>query len=171
MKVLRRLLSASIGLLMFNGVFSQQAVPVYPKITGYIGIMHPLVTITGKDQPHYNFDGAYVGGMPFGINVWKSPKFGFSMEFVPFIRASEGHSKANNFLFHPGVLFGLGKGFTLATRAAFETSGRFGFTPVINKIVKKNPHNSYYVSVPVPARFGNDQPASLGVGFQFGIIF
>jgi len=64
------------------------------------------------------------------------------MEFVPLIRAGNGTSKMNNFLFHPGALFGLGKGFTLATRAAFETSGRYGFTPVLNKIVKKRVHTS-----------------------------
>ncbi len=93
------------------------------------------------------------------------------MEFVPYIRSANGTSKMSNFLFHPGALFGLGKGFTLATRAAFETSGRYGFTPVLNKIVKRNSQCSYFIAVPVPARFGNDLPASLTIGFQFGIIF
>ena len=142
----------------------------YPKVTAYVGILHPLVTYS-KEEVHKNFDGAYVVGMPTGINIWKSAKIGFSMEFVPLIRAANGNSKMNNFLFHPGALFGLGKGFTLATRAAFETSGRYGFTPVLNKIVKKGQSCSYFVAVPVPVRFGNDQPTSLTVGFQFGIIF
>ena len=143
----------------------------YPKITGYVGILHPLVTVTDGDKPHYNFDGSYVVGMPTGINIWKSARIGFSMEFVPLIRAANGTSKMNSFLFHPGALFGLGKGWTLATRAAFETSGRYGVTPVLNKIVKKNAGSSYFVAVPVPARFGNDLPAAVTVGFQFGIIF
>ena len=77
----------------------------------------------------------------------------------------------NNFLFHPGVLFALGKGYTLATRAAFETAGRYGLTPVFNKVVKRSKTTSYYVAVPVPARFGNSQPAILGLAFQFGISF
>jgi hypothetical protein len=155
-----------------NQAFCQQpATTNYPKITGYVGILHPLVSYISNDKPHYNFDGAYVGGVPTGINIWKSAKIGFSMEFVPFIRAAGNTSKMNNFLFHPGVLFGLGKGFTLAARAAFETSGRYGVTPVLNKIVKKNKASSYFIAVPVPARFGNDMPSSIGVGVQFGIIF
>lgn len=162
------------GLLIsffYSRAFAQQPPATYPRIMGYVGILHPLVTFTDGDQPHYNFDGAYVVGMPTGINIWKSSKIGFSMEFVPLIRAANGTSKMNNFLFHPGALFGLGKGFTLATRAAFETSGRYGFTPVLNKIVKKNTGSSYFIAVPVPARFGNDLPATLTIGFQFGIIF
>ncbi|MGN6439929.1 MAG: hypothetical protein ACTHMM_25605 [Agriterribacter sp.] len=152
-------------------VLGQQQQTSYPKITGYVGFLHPLVSYGKSSQPHYNFDGAYVAGLPTGINIWKNNRFGFSMEFVPLVRASNGTSKVNTLLFHPGALFALGKGFTLATRAAFETSGRFGFTPVLNKIVKKNKHSSYFVAVPFPARFGNDQPASFTVGFQFGIIF
>ncbi|MBO9201927.1 MULTISPECIES: hypothetical protein [Niastella] len=148
---------------------AQQPV-TYPKINAYVGILHPLVTYS-SDEPHYNFDGAYVIGMPTGINIWKTAKIGFSMEFVPLIKAANGTSKMSNFLFHPGALFGLGKGFTLATRAAFETSGRYGLTPVINKIVKKSQGCSYFVAVPVPVRFGNDLPASLTIGIQFGIVF
>ena len=143
----------------------------YPKITGYVGILHPLVTFGHNEKPHYNFDGTYVVGLPTGINIWKSPTIGFSMEFVPLIRATNSTSKMSNFLFHPGALFGLGKGFTLATRAAFETSGRYGFTPVLNKIVKKNRNSGYFIAVPVPVRFGNDLPNSVTVGFQFGITF
>ncbi|UYQ95682.1 hypothetical protein MKQ68_11270 [Chitinophaga horti] len=149
---------------------SASAQQTYPKITGYVGILHPIVTF-GNDVPHYNFDGAYVVGMPTGINIWKSSRVGFSMEFVPTIRAIDGTSKMSNFLFHPGALFGLGHGFTLATRAAFETSGRYGFTPVLNKIVIKGKQCSMFMAVPVPARFGNDQAAAVGVGFQFGITF
>jgi hypothetical protein len=93
------------------------------------------------------------------------------MEFVPLIRAENGTSKVNNLLFHPGVLFALGKGFTLAGRAAFETSGRYGITPVLNKTVIKNKNSSYFIALPLPVRFGNDKPTSLTIGFQFGIAF
>ncbi|MCF3110890.1 hypothetical protein LL912_19045 [Niabella sp. CC-SYL272] len=141
------------------------------KVRGYVGILHPLVTYSKNAVPHYNFDGAYTVGLPAGINLWKSENIGFSMEFVPLVRVVNGTSKMNNFLFHPGALFALGNGFTLATRAAFETSGRYGFTPVLNKVVRKNKGSSYFVAVPVPARFGNDQPASLSVAFQFGVAF
>jgi hypothetical protein len=149
----------------------QQHSVTYPKIAAYVGILHPLVTYSNNSKPHYNFEDAYTVGMPIGINIWKNPKVGFSVEFVPLIRTADGLSKMNNFLFHPGALFALGNGFTLATRAAFETSGRYGFTPVLNKIVRKGKQVNYFVAVPVPARFGNDLPASLTFSFQFGIIF
>jgi hypothetical protein len=143
---------------------------VYPRIAAYVGIIHPLV-IADKNGTHTNFDGFYTVGMPTGINVWKTAKVGFSFEVVPFVRAENGISKMNNFLFHPGVLAALGKGFTFVGRAAFETGGRYGFTPIINKVVKKNKHSNYFVAIPVPVRFGNDKPASATVAFQFGLGF
>lgn len=161
-----------------NPCFSQQAghtnptpsTVIYPKITGYVGIIHPIVTFS-DGETSTNFNDSYTVGMPTGINIIKSDKIGFSAEFVPFIRTENGVSRMNNFLFHPGVLFPVGKGFTLVGRAAFETSGRFGVTPVFNKVVKKNKNSSYFIAVPMPLRFGNDRPTSFTLGFQFGIAF
>jgi hypothetical protein len=157
-------------LLFISSSIAQQATTTYPKISGYVGIVHPIVTFS-KEGTVTNFKDFYIGGLPTGINIWKSAKIGFSAEFVPFIRADKTGSKMNNFLFHPGVLVSLGKGWTFAGRAAFETMGRYGFTPVINKIVKKNKNSGYFVAVPLPVRFGNEHPASFAIGFQFGITF
>jgi hypothetical protein len=74
-------------------------------------------------------------------------------------------------LIHPGVLWALGRGFTFAGRAAFETSGRYGFTPVLNKVIVKNKNSSYFIAVPLPVRFGNNHPANATIGVQFGISF
>ena len=151
--------------------FGQAPPPItYPKVAGYVGVIHPLVTFS-KDGTTTNFDGYYVVGMPTGINIWKSAKIGFSVEFVPFIRAERGMSRMSNFLFHPGILVALGHGFTFAGRAAFETSGRYGFTPVLNKAIIKNKTSNYFVAVPMPVRFGNNHPASLTLGLQAGIAF
>jgi len=157
-------------LFLFHNANAQQAAATYPKITGYVGIMHPIV-IFSKDETTTNFKDYYVGGLPTGINIWKTDKIGFSAEFVPFIKADSTGSKMNNFLFHPGILVALGRGWTLAGRAAFETSGRYGFTPVINKIVKKNKNSGYFIAVPLPCRFGNNHQATYAIGFQFGITF
>ncbi|MDB5014099.1 MAG: hypothetical protein JWQ25_2301, partial [Daejeonella sp.] len=126
--------------LLFILSFASKAQPTppappqtYPKITGYVGILHPIVTFN-KHETHTNFSDYYVGGLPTGINIWKTAKVGFSMEIVPTIRAENGVSKMNNLLFHPGILLALGNGFTFAGRAAFETSGRYGLTPVLNKV-------------------------------------
>jgi hypothetical protein len=140
----------------------------YPKVNMYMGVLHPLVTFS--DQPTVtNFDTYYVVGFPTGVNLWKSSKTGFSIEVVPSIRADREGSKMNNVLFHPGVLVGLGKGFTFAGRAAFETSGRYGFTPVLNKVFKTKSGN-YFLAVPLPVRFGNNHSASFTIGFQFGVV-
>jgi hypothetical protein len=142
----------------------------YPKITGYVGVLHPIVTFDSNGS-HTNFKDSYTVGMPTGINIWKSAGVGFSMEMVPTIRAENGTSRMSNFLFHPGILLALGKGFTFAGRAAFETSGRYGLTPVLNKTLIKNKNTSYFAAVPLPLRFGNDRPTSFTIGFQFGIAF
>jgi hypothetical protein len=143
---------------------------VYPKITGYFGILHPIVTVS-KDETNVNFRDYYAVGFPTGINIWKNEKIGFSFEIVPNIKEDQGTSKVTNILFHPGVLVALGNGYTFAGRAAFESSGRYGVTPVFNKTIIKSNSCSYFVAVPLPLRFGNDHPATFTVGFQFGIAF
>lgn len=155
--------------VMLKG-FTSFSQTTYPKIVGYFGIMHPIVTIN-EDETTVNFRDYYAVGFPTGINIWKNEKIGFSFEVVPNIKEDQGTSKVTNLLFHPGVLVSLGKGYTFAGRAAFESSGRYGFTPVFNKTIIKNTSCSYYVAVPLPVRFGNDHPASFTVGFQFGIAF
>ncbi|GAB3281806.1 hypothetical protein GCM10027347_57670 [Larkinella harenae] len=139
-------------------------------MAGYLGVLHPLITWneTGRET---NFDRYYAVGFPIGLNLWKTKQLGFSVEVVPTVRAEKGTSRVANVLFHPGVLVNLGHDFTLATRLAFETSGRYGFTPVLNKIVRKGPTNSYFVAIPLPVRFGNEHAASVTLGFQFGIVF
>ncbi len=149
---------------------TQAPVQVYPRIAAYVGIIHPIVTFDNNGT-HTNFKDFYTVGMPTGINIWKSSKVGFSFEAVSFVRTENGVSKMNNFLFHPGVLAALGKGYTFIGRAAFETSGRFGFTPILNKVVKKNKHSNYFLALPFPVRFGNDRPVSFTAAFQFGLGF
>lgn len=158
--------------IISSATFAQHTsqVQTYPKITGYVGILHPIVTFSSEGTDT-NFGEHYVVGMPTGINIWKSAKIGFSAEFVPTIRAENGTSKMANFMFHPGVLVALGKGWTFAGRAAFETSGRYGLTPVLNKTVIKGKSSSMFAALPLPLRFGNNRPATFTIGFQFGLAF
>ena len=142
----------------------------YPRVAGYMSVVHPIVTFN-KYEAAYNFSHGYTVGFPCGVNVLTSDRTGFSFELTPFIRSTNGVSKSSNFLFHPGVMFRYPKGFTLITRMAFETEGRYGATLVFNKIVVRSKTHNYFVAVPVPLRFGNDKPASIGVAFQFGITF
>lgn len=150
-----------------SSVFSQST---YPKITGYFSVMHPIATFSNEETT-VNFRDYYAVAFPTGINIWKSSKIGFSFEIAPNIKAEDGISKVNSVLFHPGILVALGHGFTFAGRAAFETNGRYGVTPVITKSVIKNANSSYYVSIPFPVRFGNDHPTTFSAGLQIGIAF
>lgn len=151
-------------------VQAQNEKETYPKITGFVGIIHPLVTLTSSDITT-NFKDYYTVGMPIGINIWKNDKIGFSFEIVPTIKSDSDISKVNNILIHPGVLVRLKKGYTFTGRIAFETSGRYGFTPVLTKIIKKYSDHNYYISVPMPVRFGNNHDSSLTIGLQVGIGF
>lgn len=144
--------------------------PTYPRMVGYLGVLHPLVTVD-EHGSETNFSNYYVVGFPIGLNLWKTKQFGFSVEVVPLIRAQDGTSRVANVLFHPGVLVNLGHNFTFAGRLAFETSGRYGITPVFNKIVHHGQTLNYFVAVPLPIRFGNDRPTSATIGLQFGIVF
>lgn len=143
--------------------------PASLRFTGYAGIVHPLISFD-RDGTHKNFETSYTVGMPTGINLWKGSKVGFSFEVVPFIRSENGTSKMNNFLFHPGILFSTGAGYTLAGRAAFEISGRFGLTPVLNKVIRKNKNNQYFIALPFPVRFKNDRPSSFGAAFNLELV-
>lgn len=154
--------------LFISSAFSQTPPHEYPRTVLYQGILHPLVTVSDH-APVYNFNSYYLVGFPVGVNIWKTAKLGYSLEVVPFIRAENGVSRMSNVLFHPGVLLGLGKGYTLASRLAFETSGRYGFTPVLNKTFRRPGPMSYFVAIPLPVRFGNERAASFTVGLQFGI--
>lgn len=167
---------AAITILLYPSIFYSQKLSaqtnntVYPRIAGHAGIVHPIISFSNTGS-HANFKGSYTVGMPIGINIWKSSRIGFSIEIVPFIRAEHGSSKMSNILIHPGILFALGKGYTFAGRAAFETSGRYGITPVLNKVLIKRKHHNYFAAIPIPVRFGNSLPASSTIAFQFGIGF
>ena len=60
----KHLFSAVLFSLSFNA-FSQT---VYPKITGYFGILHPIVTFS-DEQTIVNFRNYYAVGFPIGINI------------------------------------------------------------------------------------------------------
>ncbi|MDB5257460.1 MAG: hypothetical protein JWM14_2155 [Chitinophagaceae bacterium] len=142
----------------------------YPEIKGYTGLVHPLYTWS-DDGNHANFTDYYLVGNPWGINIWKSAKFGVSLEFTPYIKFANNDSKLSNFVFHPGVMYRLGHDFTLIGRVAYETSGRYGFTPILNKVIYRDQSSTVFVALLLPARYGSTLAPSYSVAFQFGIGF
>jgi hypothetical protein len=143
----------------------------YPKVVGYVSFILPIVTIDEKATTTNFSKGTFSMGFPVGINVLYSDKFGFSYEFTPTIKSTGGASKMSNLLFDPGTMFRLEHSFTIITRLAFETSGRYGFTPVFNKVYLHTRDVNYFVALSTPVRFGNSLPASIGLNAQFGFIF
>lgn len=147
-----------------------QQPPTYPRMTGYFSIVNPIGS-WNKNGFSGNFSKVYTIGFPFGLNLLKSERFGVSFEVSPFIRTENNVAKVSSVLFHPGAMFRFKHGFTFIERLAFETNGRFGFTPVFNKTIKKGKDANWFVSIPVPVRFGNAVPASVGTALQVGVAF
>lgn len=142
----------------------------YPRAVGYLSFIVPVLTID-KDATTWNFNGTTKIGFPVGVNVLYSDRFGFSYEFTPTITATKASSKVSNLLFDPGTMFRFDHGFTIITRLAFETAGRYGFTPVFNQVYAHTKYVNYFIAGSLPVRFGNGAPASIGVNVQFGFTF
>jgi len=143
----------------------------YPKVVGYLSFILPLETLqSGSLTPNFDHHTTAIG-FPVGVNVLYSDKFGFSYEFTPTIKAEDGNSKETSLLFDPGTMFRFDNGFTIITRLAFETSGRYGFTPVFNQVYARTRDVNYFVALSLPNRFGNNEAYSLGLNLQLGFIF
>ena len=176
----------SLGFFMTGTAQSQQSSPgqqlaatssstTYPQAKGYLSFIIPWVTVQGKTVTP-EFKTATTIGFPFGILVLYSPTFGFSFEITPSIlyehqTAKSPASKTSNVLFDPGPMFRFKHGWTFIPRLAFETGGRYGVTPVLNKIVARTKALNYFVAVSAPMRAGNSEPTSIGGNLQIGFIF
>ena len=151
------------------------AAPTYPYAKAYLSFIIPWVTIN-KNTTTTEFQNATTIGFPVGLTVYYSKHFGFSYEITPSIQASkpskgQGTSKTSNLLFDPGPMFRFSHGWNFIARLAFETQGRYGFTPVLNKVYARTKAVDYWFSLSAPVRFGNTQPASIGGNLQIGFTF
>lgn len=162
------LISAVFLVTLVQSVIAQQT--TYPKLVGYFSAANPLATLSnGKITG--NFSDVYTVNFLFGLNLIKSDKFGVSFEVAPSVRTENNISKVNSVAFSPGGIFRLKNDFAVVQRVAFETSGRYGFTTILNKIVVKGKDASLFLAVPFATRMGNNAPASLTTSIQAGIFF
>ncbi len=127
------------------------------SIGGHIGFVLPLVTTAGG-QTTTIADGFSIG-FPVGITVKSKGPLAFDMELVPSV---QGSPRKVDTTIHPGLLWSLGKGFTVGMRAAFVVnSSEYGFTPLLNKSwpIKSEDgfFKAYFVEADLPVRF--DRPA------------
>jgi hypothetical protein len=168
-------LFVSLFVLFQMNLFSQpQPVPqTYPRVVGYLSFILPMVTMN-KNTTTNDFEGGvneFAIGFPVGVNVLYSQHFGFSYEITPTVQASPGSTKTSKILFDPGPMFRFSHGFTFIPRLAFETSGRYGFTPVFNEVFARTSVANYFVALSLPARFGNSEFPTIGLNLQLGLIF
>jgi len=150
--------------------------PTYPKVVGYLSFIIPTGTLQ-NNKITYNFASNTKIGFPVGVNVLYRENFGFSFEFTPTIKTKtlSGSSSMSNLLFDPGPMFRFKHGFTIIPRLAFETSGRYGFTPVFNEVYLRTKVVNYFIAMSLPVRWGEDsgvmETSSVGLNVQFGFIF
>ena len=120
---------------------------------GHIGVVLPLVTHAGGQTT--SISDSFSIGFPMGITVHGKGRMAFDMEFVPAIQDSP---RQVSLLVHPGLVWGVGHGFGVGTRAAFDiNSAQFGFTPLVNKSWPIRGENSffksYFAEADLPVRF------------------
>ena len=99
------------------------------------------------------------------------------LEFVPAIQDSP---RKTNLTVHPGVVYGIGHGFGVGIRAAFDVNtSQFGFTPLLYKSWPIKHEGSlfkaYFVEADLPVRFNRPPggPSTNPVTFamHFGLGF
>ncbi|MGY6558011.1 MAG: hypothetical protein ACXIT9_01885 [Nitritalea sp.] len=153
--------------------FSQTAAPAQREMKPRIGAFFSLVTnlyqtpFSPSTEAEASLLPLRAMGFPTGVNFWLNDQLAFSIEVVPTLSWEE-RLRVSQFLFHPGIIWNLGKNMSVATRMAFESNGQLGVTPVIGKKIKDFGHSNLSLAIPFPLRFGNDLPSNWAIGLQVG---
>ena len=170
-------LTVLLGVPAYAQPFKKDTV-IRPAIKGYhIGVVQPIFAIHQNKARYLTEYDFYSIGFPFGLTLNTSGRLLIDLELVPFIKPyadDAGKPYDVHLLYHPGVLYPLGAGFTLGLRAAFESGqDQFGFTPLINKSFKIGPAGSIFIELVFPGRWGPEkssgytQIGGLHLGFGF----
>ena len=149
-----------------------------PTLGGHIGFVLPMVTHSGG-QTTNDLTDAFAVGFPVGITVKGSGRLAFDLEFVPQINTQK--PRLTTLTVHPGLIYGLGRGFGVGGRIAFDVNNpTWGFTPLINKSFPIKHRNggllkAYFVEADLPVRFSRPvgAPPTNAVRFamHFGVAF
>jgi len=142
------------------------------RVGGHFGVLFPLVTHANDTTTDISED--FTIGFPVGITVRKSPGVAFDLELVPVI---QNEPLNVDLTLHPGVLWGLGDGWTAGLRMAFDVNkASWGFTPLINYgLHAVSGGGSVFAEVVVPIRFQEDFFGDgftrIGLGVHIGVGF
>jgi hypothetical protein len=146
-------------------------------VGGHVGFVLPLFTHAGGQTT--NLGDNFSIGFPMGITVKGKGRTAFDMEFVPSVNDSPRQVALT---VHPGLVWGVGHGFSVGARAAFDiNSAQFGFTPLVNKSWPIRTENgffkAYFAEAVLPVRFNRpSEPGAVATnpvtfGIHFGLGF
>jgi hypothetical protein len=142
---------------------------------GHIGFVLPLVTQAGGDTT--SIADNFSIGFPMGVTIKGKGRTAFDLELVPSIQDTP---RQVSLLVHPGVLWGLGHGFTFGMRGAFDVNtSQYGFTPLLNKAwpIQNGSKffKAYFAEAVLPVRFnrptGGPSTNAVTFGVHFGVGF
>src|SRR5512146_2055653 len=164
----------AIAIILFS-VAAVVPASAQDTLGGHIGFVLPLVTHSGGQTT--TISDSFSIGFPMGITVKGKGRMAFDLELVPSIQDTP---RQVGLLVHPGLVWGIGHGFAVGARGAFDiNSAQFGFTPLVNKSWPIHSDNSffksYFAEAVLPVRFNHPTgfPATNGVtfGIHFGLGF
>jgi hypothetical protein len=143
----------AIGVVTMFLVCTIAIAEAHTAIGGHIGFVLPLVTRAGGQTT--NLGDNFSIGFPVGITIRGRGRMAFDMELVSSI---QNKPRAVSLTVHPGVVWGLGHGFGVGGRAAFDiNSSQFGFTPLVSKSWPIRSENgffkAYFIEGDLPVRF------------------
>ena len=161
----------ALGLAIWAGAASDARAD--NRVGGHFGAVFPLVTRLEGETITLGDD--FNVGFPMGITIKTSDTIAFDLEIVPVLDPREDHAIGVPLTIHPGILKGLGNGWTLGGRMAFDINGAsWGFTPLLNKGFPSG-NLTYFVEAVVPIRFVDDvfgdTHTAIGFGVHVGVGF
>ena len=138
-----------------------------------MGFAFPIVSTTGDHTTTINHD--FSMAFPVGISVKGSGRLFFDLELVPLVQDSPRNVSLTA---HPGLLWGIGHGFSAGGRLAFDAnSSTIGFTGVLIKSwpIENSFFKSYFAETDFPVRFnrphGGPGTNSFGFNIHLGVGF
>lgn len=167
-------ISALAGVLTLFVAGSAPLAKAQTTVGGHIGGLVPWITWAGGQNTTV-FD-SWKFGVPFGVTVKGEGPVFVDFEFIPTVSEVPHETTLT---VDPGVLFRVGRGFTLGLRATFDVnSPRVGFVPLVNKSWTLRDgtgfFKTFFVEIDVPVNFSRPtggpatNPTTLATQFGFG---
>jgi hypothetical protein len=155
-----------VGVVMMAALLTPVTTDAQNVLGAHFGFSLPIVTRAGDETT--TIGDPFSIGFPTGITIKTSEKVSFDVEFVPTIQRTP---YAVGLTFQPGVLYALPNNYAAGLRLAFDANqASWGFTPLLNRKLRKVGTTTLFGELVVPLRF-QDQNNSIGIGVHVGLGF